>query len=288
MDGVINFLKPPGMSSNAAVILMRKLTGIKKIGHAGTLDPGACGVLPLCLGKATHISAYMMDAKKEYVAEVVFGKQTDTGDSYGTVTEVSAGKLPSEEDIKRVLKSFEGRIRQQTPAYSAVKIEGKRSYKLARQGAAVDMPYREVEIYEMEYLGRTAADAHRLRVCCGKGAYIRVLCEDIGKALSQRAYMSFLARTKCAGLDIENAVTADELQRGNIEDWLLPMERFLSVLPRIDAAANQREKLFHGVRVPVGAGDVDTARIYADGELLGIGSVTMGAAKINTRLVDRQ
>jgi|AGTN01.2.fsa_nt_gi tRNA pseudouridine 55 synthase len=274
------------MSSNAAVILMRKLTGIKKIGHAGTLDPGACGVLPVCVGKATRISAYMMDAKKEYVAEVTFGKATDTGDSYGVVTAISYAEPPSGEDVARALKGFEGRIKQQTPAYSAVKIDGKRSYRLARQGAAPQLPQREVEIYDIEYLGPTTPGAHRLRVSCGKGTYIRTLCEDIGKALGQSAYMSFLARTKCAGLDIENSVTADELQNGNIADMLLPMDRFLSALPRADAAADQRDRLFHGGSVKTDAADMRPACIYAGGELLGIGSVNEGMVKINTRLVD--
>lgn len=286
MNGVVNFLKPPGMSSGTAVILIRKLTGIQKIGHAGTLDPGACGVLPICIGKATRISAYMMDAKKEYVAEVAFGKETDTGDSYGTVTAVSTVNPPSEEDMKHALKSFTGRIRQQVPAFSAVKVDGKRSYKLARQGAATNMPYREVEIFEIEYLGGTPPGAHRFRVSCGKGNYVRALCEDIGKALGQFAHMSFLARTKCAGLDIENAVTIEELQQVSIADVLLPMERFLNALPRADVEAGQREKLFHGVGVKTETDDMEKARIYAGKELLGIGSVTMGLAKINTRLVD--
>lgn len=286
MDGVINFLKPPGMSSNAVVVLLRKLLNIQKIGHAGTLDPGACGVLPICVGKATRISAYMMDEKKEYVAEVTFGKCTDTGDSYGNVTQVLQAEPPSDEDVKCVLAGFTGCITQQTPAYSAVKVNGQKRYDLARKGKELPEQYRQVQIYEIEYMGRTGPDAHRFRVMCGKGTYIRTLCEDIGKALGQYAYMSFLARTRCAGLSIADAVTADELQSKVAEDALLSMEPFLAKLPRVDALPAQRERLFHGVSVPADMPDMEKVCIYAGGELLGIGGVQQGMAKINTRLVD--
>jgi tRNA pseudouridine55 synthase len=285
MDGIINFLKPPGMSSSGAVVLLRKLLNVSKAGHAGTLDPGACGVLPVCVGKATRISAYMMDAKKEYVAEFVFGKRADTGDSYGKVTAISSEGLPEEKDVIRALESFHGRITQQTPAYSAVKVAGKKRYELARKGAELPPQSREVEIFEIEYFGRTGPDAHRFRVLCGKGTYIRALCEDIGALLGQCSYMSFLARTKCAGLDIETAVTVDELERSGA-NALLPMDPFLQALPRADAPAAQREQLFHGGSVQIEAPDLQKARIYAGGGLLGIGSVLDGVAKIHTRLVD--
>lgn len=285
MDGVINFLKPPGMSSSAAVVWLRGLLNIKKIGHAGTLDPGACGVLPICVGKATHISSYLMDAKKEYVAEVTFGKGTDTGDSYGKVTETSALPYPEDGDVIRALSRFQGRVTQQTPAYSAAKVDGKKRYALARSGKPVPPQQREVEIEEIEYLGRTREDAHRFRVVCGKGTYIRALCEDAGRALGMCAHMSFLARTQCAGLAIADAITPEEL-RHDARQALLPMARFLGRLPRVDAAPEQREKLFHGVAVPVVAPDVEKACIFAGGELLGIGRVLAGDAKIDTRLVD--
>lgn len=286
MDGVINFLKPPGMSSNAAVVFLRKLLNVKKIGHTGTLDPGACGVLPICVGKATRISNYMMDDKKEYIAEVTFGKSTDTGDSYGSVTQISQVPLPADQDVIEALKSFTGRITQQTPAYSAVKVGGKKRYDLARKGLELPEQYREVQIYDIEYLGQTQADAHRLRVMCGKGTYIRTLCEDLGKALGQCAYMSFLARTQCAGLSINDAITEDELKNNIAADILLPMGPFLTKLPRVDAPSEQREKLFHGVSIQIAMQDIETACIYAGNELMGIGSVKDGMAKINTRLVD--
>ena len=286
MDGVINFLKPPGMSSNAVVVFLRKLLNVQKVGHTGTLDPGACGVLPICVGKATRISAYMMDDKKEYIAEVKFGKCTDTGDSYGKMTQESHVAMPSDDEVMCATRSFTGDITQQTPAYSAVKVGGRKRYDLARRGETLPELYRSVHIYDIECMGRTGPDSHRIRVMCGKGTYIRTLCEDIGKALGQCAYMSFLARTMCAGLSIADAVTAEELQSGNAEDMLLPMEPFLTKLARVDAPAEQRDRLFHGVSVSIDMPDIETACIFADGELMGIGSVLQGMAKINTRLVD--
>jgi tRNA pseudouridine55 synthase len=284
MDGVINFLKPPGMTSNTAVVLIRKHFGVKKVGHAGTLDPGACGVLPICVGKATRISAYMMDAQKEYVAEVTFGKRTDTGDSYGNVIETSSIQPPSQQDVIRALQGFTGRIKQQTPAYSAAKVEGKKRYELARKGAELPQQLREVEVYEIEYLGQTGPDAHRFRVLCGKGTYIRTLCEDIGYSLGQCATLSFLARTQCARLSIAESVTLDELKNGI--EALLPLEPFLEALPRVNAPVQYRSQLFNGIGVPVGLPDIQTARIYAGDEFMGIGSVQESAAKIHTRLVD--
>jgi len=284
MDGVINFLKAPGMTSNAAVMMLRKQLGVKKIGHTGTLDPGACGVLPICVGKATRISAYMMDAKKEYIAEVTFGKRTDTGDSYGNVIETSSLPAPAEKEVFQVIRKFTGRIEQETPAYSAVKVNGKKRYELARKGAELPQQHREVEIYEIEYLGQTSHEAYRFRVLCGKGTYIRTLCEDIGRALGRCATMTFLARTQCAGLSIADSVTLDELEQGVAA--LLPMERFLKVLPRAEASAEYRFQLFNGVGVPVDLTDMPIARICAGDEFMGIGSVQQGIVKIHTRLVD--
>ncbi len=283
MDGVINFLKPPGMTSNTAVVLLRKKLGIKKIGHTGTLDPGACGVLPVCIGKATRISSYMMNARKEYIAEFTFGKRTDTGDTYGSVIETSSQQLPSEKDVAHILQSFIGCIKQETPAYSAVKVDGRKRYELARKGMELPPQWREVEVYEIEYLGQTSPDAHRIRVLCGKGTYIRTLCEDIGRALRQCATMSFLARTQCAGLSISESVTLDEIADAAA---LFPMEPFLNVLPRVEASKDFRGQLFNGMGVAVDLPDMPIVRICAGNEFIGLGSVQQGIAKIHTRLVD--
>lgn len=288
MNGVMNFLKPPGMSSNGAVVFSRGVLGVRKTGHAGTLDPGACGVLPICVGKATKISSFLMGGSKEYIAEIAFGRSTDTGDSYGVVTAHTDAELPTQVQVQNVLTAFKGCIMQQTPMYSAAKHEGRKLYKLARKGIEVTPKMRKVVIEEIEYLSQTRQDAHIVRVVCGKGTYIRTLCEDIGKNLGSLAYMSFLARTKCAGLNINDGVTADELK--SIEDKknvLIPTAHFLRHLPRIDASINQRSKLFNGNDVGYSGDDNVCVCVYVGDELLGIGKIENKRLKITTRLVDK-
>jgi len=284
MNGIINFLKPPGMSSNGAVIFLRGLLE-HRTGHAGTLDPGACGVLPICVGKATKISSYMMGHKKEYIAQITFGKTTDTGDSYGKVVGIST-VIPN--DISHVLGEFCGSIVQQTPAYSAVKHEGRKLYELARKGIEIAPKLRKVDIYEIEYLEKTSSNSHLLRIVCGKGTYIRTLCEDIAKCLGTVAYMSFLARTKCAGLSINESVTADEIKAMDDKYGILqPMERFLGELPSITVEPQHRNVLFHGGAIAHNGDDAQELVIYAGQELMGLGRISDNQLKISTRLVDK-
>lgn len=288
MDGVINFLKPPAMSSNGAVVFLRGLLGVKKTGHAGTLDPGACGVLPVCVGRATRISSYLMDCEKEYIAQVTFGKSTDTKDSYGKVIRISNAPLPNAQDVSKALANFCGSIVQQTPAYSAVKHGGQKLYDLARQGLEVPEKKREIIIHKAQYINQTEDNSHIIRIVCGKGTYIRALCDDLGKKLGLPAYMSLLVRTKCAGLDISDSFTADELKhmKGLNNKALLPMEFFLCKLPRIDTDKKDRRQLINGAPVPTDKNDTDKARLYSGGEFVGIGLVRGGMAKITTLLVD--
>jgi tRNA pseudouridine55 synthase len=285
MNGVINFLKPPGMSSNGAVVYLRHLLGAKT-GHAGTLDPGACGVLPICVGKATRISSYLMSGNKEYIAEVTFGVSTDTGDSYGRITAQSTAPLPKQQQICKALQGFIGCITQQTPAYSAVKQDGVKRYQRARLGLELKPKLREIEVFEAEYLGQTSELAHRIRIVCGKGTYIRTLCEDLGQSLGLPAYMSFLVRTRCADLGIETAFTADELTAERLNSAVLPIDCFLNMLPRIDADSGKRRLLCCGGTVAYSGAFCEAARLYADGELLGIGYARDGLMKISTLLVD--
>lgn len=284
MNGVINFLKPPGMSSNGAVVFLRGLTGCKT-GHAGTLDPGACGVLPVCVGKATKISSHLMGHKKEYIAELTFGAQTDTADSYGKVSG-RTDKIPM--NIEDVLGSFIGNIQQKTPDYSAVKQNGKKLYQLARSGKEIKPVMRNVDIHDVEYLGSTGEASHLLRVSCGKGTYIRTLCEDIAKSLGSLGYMSFLARTKSAGLSIENSVTIDELKSmgSRIEGIVIPIDNFLGDLQRIDIEKEQWNVLYNGGAVNASSGNIEEAAVYCGGKLLGIGRAVDNSIRITTRLVD--
>lgn len=287
MNGVINFLKPPGMSSSAAVVFLRGILQ-EKTGHAGTLDPGACGVLPICVGKATKISSLMMSGTKEYIAEIAFGKSTDTGDSYGEITGVSDKPYPESEEIRIALDSFLGNTRQQTPAFSAVKYQGKKLYSLARDGDEIPVLLRDIRIDETEYLCRTAANSHMIRVVCGKGTYIRTLCEDIGKHIGTLSFMSFLIRTKCAGLCVEEAFTIDELKEiSDPGQVLFPIDRFLMFMPKVTVGGSFRKILLNGGSVKYISEYKEPVRVYTDNEFMGIGQIENGILKIETLLSER-
>ena len=279
MNGIINLLKPPGISSNGAVVYLRGMLGARKIGHAGTLDPGASGVLVICVGKATKLSEYLMDGAKEYVAEICFGKSTDTGDSYGRVVE-TGGEIPCAGRVKEALRSFLGETSQRTPAYSAAKHGGKKLYELARKGVETPEKIRKIVIHELEYIKETGEDSHLIRVACGRGTYIRVLCEDIGKRLGTCAYMSFLARTKDAGLDISGAYTFEELEGlKNKETALLRADTLLERFPQIRIGADKRKALANGGVIGCALPD-GIYRAYADGDFLGLAEVKGGAARM--------
>ena len=284
MNGVINFLKPPGMSSNGAVVFLRGLTGCKT-GHAGTLDPGACGVLPVCVGKATKISSHLMGHEKEYIAELTLGAETDTADSYGKLIR-RTDNIP--QNIEDALSRFVGNIQQRTPDYSAVKQNGRKLYQLARSGEEIKPVMRDVDIYNIEYLCRTGETSHLIRVSCGKGTYIRTLCEDIAKSLGSLGYMSFLARTKSAGLNIEDSVTIDELKSmgDSMQSSVISIENFLGDLQRIDLNKEYRTVLYNGGAVKLTVSNSEEAAVYCGGELLGIGRAVDNSIRITTRLVD--
>lgn len=280
-------MKPPGMSSSAAVVFLRGVLN-EKTGHAGTLDPGACGVLPVCVGKATKISSLMMNGIKEYIAEISFGRSTDTGDSYGNILNISDKPFPEPRKVKSALDTFLGSSIQQTPAFSAVKHQGRKMYSLAREGLETPVKYRDIRIDEIEYLYQTSANAHMIRVVCGKGTYIRALCEDIGKHIGTLSYMSFLLRTKCAGLNVENAYTVDEIKdAADIKQTLIPVDRFLMFMPEISVDSILRKQLFNGGSVKYFSEIKEPVRVYADNGFLGVGRIADGGLRITTLLTER-
>ena len=203
LEGVLAVYKPAGFTSHDVVAKARRILGMKRIGHTGTLDPQVTGVLPLCLGKATRVVEYIQELPKEYVATLRLGLSSDTEDLTGTITESVDEVHVSEEEVLAVLTSFKGIISQVPPMYSAVKIDGKRLYELAREGKTVERKSREVEIYEIEMTDMTWNDNYpdiTFRVLCSKGTYIRTLCVDIGRALGLPGVMVKLERTMSAGI----------------------------------------------------------------------------------------
>ena len=273
MDGFINVLKPTGLSSHDVVDIVRRIFKQKRVGHAGTLDPAAAGILPVALGRAARLVEYMEGADKSYRAEIAFGYATDTGDVYGDVIErVENPVLPSEEELRSVLGRFVGVITQTPPAYSAIKVGGQRAYDLARQGAAVEMRARTVTIHRLELVCMDAAHARILvDVDCAKGTYIRSLCTDIGTALELPATMRFLLRTRVGGFMLADSYTLEELAEVG-ETALCAPDTALD-LPVYELAPQRVKAFYSGLstserRMKLAEG---CYRVYAEGVFLGIG-----------------
>jgi tRNA pseudouridine55 synthase len=208
MTGVINFLKPPGMTSFDAVAWLRRLLNVKKAGHCGTLDPDAAGVLPVCVGAATGITELLSGSGKAYRVEAVAGLSTDTLDTSGRVLDRGADEMPEQSAFEAALASFTGVTEQIPPMYSAIKVGGRKLYKLARSGVETELTPRVVEIYSTNivYYGKNRVI---FDVACSKGTYIRSLCRDLGEKLGIYLCMSFLLRTMSAGLSIDDSLTAE-------------------------------------------------------------------------------
>ena len=289
MEGFINFLKPPGMTSHDAVGFIRRLFQEKRVGHAGTLDPGAAGVLPIAVGRATRLIEYLDAVGKSYRAEMTFGFATDSGDDTGKVVErLDEFTMPDEAQIREVLASFTGEITQVPPAHSAIKITGRRACDLLRAGQQVEIPSRQVQIYELKLLqlqGNTAL----IDVKCSKGTYIRSLCADIGSALGIPATMSFLVRTSAGGFSLQHSYSVEELkdlgEKGELESILLPADKVISHIPAYELAQNRVKAFCNGLlthdrryqeKYQPHKGVL--LRVYRQGEFLGIGrySVAQG------------
>ena len=281
-EGFLNILKPPGMSSHDVISVARRVLSIKKIGHAGTLDPGAAGVLPVAVGRAARLVEYLSDADKSYRAELTLGIATDSGDDTGNIIASQEDfTLPSPQELDAVLQQFTGEILQVPPAYSAIKIHGQRACDLARQNIAVEIPERRVQIYRLELLAQRG-NTLLLDVDCSKGTYIRTLCADLGRALGIPATMSFLVRTRVGDFSLASSCTLEELAAQG-PAALLPAEDFLSHLPAYTMADHRVKAFLNGL----GTNDWNFSgtedqllRVYGDGRFLGIGRFDAAAQSI--------
>ena len=230
MNGIINIYKPKGVTSHDVVYKTRKLCGTKRVGHAGTLDPMATGVLPVLVGNACAAQDYIMDHDKTYVAGIRFGIITDTGDITGETLSIN-NKIPDEQTVRTVGESFVGNIKQVPPMYSAIKIGGKKLYELAREGKTVDRAERDITVYSSKLLEKVSDTDYYFEFSVSKGTYIRTLAEDIGKALGCGATLFSLERTVCGKFTKENSITLDEISevlenKGEraLEEMLSPVE----------------------------------------------------------------
>lgn len=254
VHGIVLLDKPVGLSSNQALQAVRRLLRARKGGHAGTLDPMASGLLPLCFGEATKLAGGLLGSRKAYVAECRLGVTTDTDDAAGEI--VSRRPVPALETaaLEALLDRFRGRIMQAPPVYSALHHAGERLYAKARRGEKVAIPAREVEIHRLVVLGRTL-DILTLEVECGTGTYIRSLARDLGEALGCGAHVSALRRTWVAPFREPEMVTIETLQQaaavgeGQLRRWLLPVEAALADIPRLDLDPAQGEAIARGQRL---------------------------------------
>ena len=252
MNGVLNLNKPAGYTIFDCVAILRRLTGERKIGHTGTLDPQATGVLPLCIGKATRLLEYMDESPKTYVADCLLGLTTDTRDIWGTVLcdrRPETGDL-TRENVEEVLRTLEGEIEQKPPVFSAIKVNGKKLYEYARENKDVEVPVRRVTVHSIRILAWNGpSEPFKMEIVCSRGTYVRSICHDLGEALGCGACMSGLVRTETCGYKIEEAADLEEL-RGmtpeQIESLLDPLESAVSHLPRLDLNAQQAKLFLNG------------------------------------------
>lgn len=249
-DGIVVVDKPEGWTSTKCVSLIRRLFGLKRVGHAGTLDPFATGVLPVCVGRATRVVEYLHDSRKTYVATLRLGIETSTGDTEGEAVSKADAAGVVRADLEAALARFTGPILQEPPAFSALKLGGVPAYERARRGEEVVLEPRRVEVFEISVEGFTPP-AVVLRVECGRGTYIRSLARDIGRALGCGAHLVALRRTAVGRLDAP--VSPEELERaadgGTLANYLLPLDVGLAGHPAALLGAASEDDLVHGRRL---------------------------------------
>lgn len=243
-NGLINVLKPPGMTSHDVVSFIRRTYHLKRVGHAGTLDPAAAGVLPVALGSATRLLEYMTDTEKSYRVELTIGYETDTGDDTGTIINRANCNMPEKIEIENTLTSFVGRIEQIPPMYSAIKIQGQKLYELARAGITVERQPRTITIHSINLLHM---DGTRILfdVTCSKGTYIRSLCTDIGEKIKCPVVMSFLVRTHVGCFSLDEAFTLQELEE-NPSRAILPLDYAIQYMPKLMLSPELAQSFKHG------------------------------------------
>jgi tRNA pseudouridine55 synthase len=279
MDGILNVNKPAGLTSFGAVAAIRKITGEKRTGHAGTLDPLATGVLPVCLGQATRIVEYLQDETKTYQAEIRLGLTTDTYDITGNVIRTADAGAVRREDVETILARFKGTVQQKPPAFSAVKHHGQPLYKLARAGISVEKPDRLVRIDSIRVLD-WQPPGFTLEIICGKGTYVRSIAHDLGEVLGCGAVMAGLVRRQVGPFTLDKASTLPEIEAAFRRDLgtalLYPLDYFLPSYPALVVSTEQQSVLVHGNPVTFEPGapepaDGTLSRVYTlDGSFLGM------------------
>ena len=274
-DGFINLNKPSGMTSHDAVNHVRRIFSVRKVGHAGTLDPAACGVLPVAVGRATKFIEYLADCDKSYRAEILFGLATDSGDLDGSVIARAENfAMPPLGNLIAALKTFVGEIEQTPPKFSAIKINGRKAYDLARKDVAFDMPRRLVKIHGLELVA-LGFDTATIEIDCGKGTYVRSLARDLGERLDLPATLKSLVRLRVGGFALNDALTFDAIKKIGA-GCLLPIDACLKHLPTFDLPEHRVRAFTNGLPTTVRAADSAALKICAGGKFLGVGRIAGG------------
>ena len=299
INGIVNIYKEKGYTSHDVVAVLRKVVGQKKIGHTGTLDPDATGVLPVCLGRATKVCELLTDHDKTYEALLLLGKTTDTQDISGEVLEERNPGNLTEEEVRSCIESFIGEYDQIPPMYSALKVNGKKLYELAREGKTVERKSRKVQIHGIRILEMNLPHV-RMEVDCSKGTYIRTLCHDIGLRLGCPAHMRMLIRERTGPFCIDEAITMEEfeacVQNGTeTGPWLLSMEKTIAHLPQLNLRDDLWKPCVNGMAISPaeapGAREMEEGSVAAlrcRDILIGLYEKRGGMLCLKTMLIDRE
>ncbi len=283
-------LKPPGMSSSDCVVDVRRLFSEKRVGHLGTLDPGAAGILPVCVGRAVRLFDYLVDKDKTYRFELILGAATDTQDSFGQVVEEGARNIPAAA-LEAVLPRFRGSLEQVAPAYSALKSNGQKLYDLALQGKDVPEKRRSVTISALELLQQEGEGRFLLEMTCSRGTYVRTVCHDLGHALGTCGHMGALLRTRSGPFSVERSFTVEELkalkERGDLSDALICCEEALSQFPALILPEDRLIPTKNGLATDLHGSDRQPdgiVRLYCGGGFLGVGRIEKGRVRLAVHL----
>lgn len=252
LNGVINVYKEKGYTSHDVVAIVRKTLNIKKVGHTGTLDPDAEGVLPVCIGQATKLADYIMAERKSYTAEITFGAETTTQDASGDIIKEYEYTF-DENRLREVIDTFKGEQTQVPPMYSAIKINGKKLYEIAREGKEIERKARKITVYDIRIAEINPPNKAIIEIDCSKGTYIRSLCSDIGNKLGWGAFMSSLTRTASGKFKLNEAVKLDELkdaaERGETEKFIIPPDDVLGGYKRVTVSEKADKYLYNGGKI---------------------------------------
>lgn len=281
MNGLINLYKPTGMSSAQAVGRVKRILDEKTVGHMGTLDPMAEGVLVLGVGKSARLFDYLSGRKKTYIAKFKFGYATDTLDALGSTVETTAD-IPSVDAVLHAMCSLVGDIEQIPPAYSAKHIDGKRAYALARDGKQVELKPVKVTIYGTELICQPRMDEMVFSITCSAGTYIRAICRDVAKLCGSLATLTYLQRTKSGCFDVKDSISLEELERVKEKALIVPQD--VLDLPVYNVDEKLYDDMMHGRKI--GCSVDGDSLIYCNGEFFGVGCAVDGILKIKTYLRD--